>query len=360
MTWQDELRKIPAPEPSQDLLERILASRAAGRRVVLRVPARSVGSRRTVRYTAAAAILAGVAWLGWTVLTTRPGVESELPPVWAIGGMPFIPSTAFGQERVPPTRSPRYPLIAQIQPTRVRAGRWTYEGTTTADGVFTTSQGPPRTIVIAAGNFEGLPIWVASGSPDASGSPEMLDTVLVDRVTLRPLRYVRPMRHARLVQHFSHDSIDELLYVEPSPKARERTLRGAALLPDVGVGPMLVSWSPHSLELLVQALPLNRDWRGSVYSANWVTMATRFPTFTALDLRVTGSERVTVPAGTFDCWRLEAREGDDKAMLWVSRDHGWLVMRRHTSSDGSGKWRTEWVNETRLVAVDTLPTPPAP
>src|SRR2546428_9075434 len=232
MTWKDELRNIPAPGPPKDLLERILARRAAGVRVVLPVPTRSVASTRTARVAATAAMIAGVAWLGWQVVTTHSGVESELPPVWVIGGMPFIPSTAFGQERFPPTRSPRYPLIAQIQPTRVRAGRWTYEGSTTGDGVFTTSQGPPRTIVIAAGNFEGQPIWVASSSP------EMLDTVLVARVTLRPLRYVRPMRHARLVQHFSHDSIDELLYVEPSPKARERTLRGAALMPDVGVGPM--------------------------------------------------------------------------------------------------------------------------
>ncbi len=271
MTWKGDLRRIPAPEPSKDLLERILASRAAGVRVVLPAPTRSLASTRAVRFAATAAILAGVAWLGWQVVTTRSGVESELPPVWVIGGVPFIPSAAFGQERFPPAMSPRYPLIAQIQPTRVRAGRWTYEGSTTGDGVFTTSQGPPRTIVIAAGNSEGQPIWVASSSPG------MLDTVLVDRVTLRPLRYVRPMRHARLVQHFSHDSIDELLYIEPSPKARERTLRGAAVLPDHGVGPMLVSWSPHSLEVLVQALPLNRDWRGSVYSANWVTSPRGFP-----------------------------------------------------------------------------------
>ena len=354
MNWEDELRKLSAPEPPDKLLPRILASRAAGVRVVLPVAARNVGSRRALRYAAIAAILAGVAWLGWDVLTARPGVESELPPVWMIGGMPFSPSTAFGQDRIPPTRSPRYPLIARIQPTRVRAGRWTYEGSTIGDGVFTTSHGQPRTIVIAAGDFEGKPVWVASSSM------EMLDTVLVDRATLRPLRNVRPMRHARLVQQFSHDSIDELLYLGPPPKERERTLRGAAVLPDLGLGPMLVSWSPHSLEMLVQALPLTRGWRGSVYSANWVTMATRFPTFTALDLRVTGTERVTVPSGTFDYWRLEEREGDDKSVLWVSKDQGWLVMTRHTSSDGSRKWRTEWISETRLVAVDTLPTPPTP
>ncbi len=354
MTWKDELRKIPAPEPSQHLLERILASRAAGVRVVLPAAARGVASSRAVRYAAAAAILAGVAWLGWQVVTTRSGVESDLPPVWVIGGMPFIPSTAFGQERFLPTRSPRYPLIAQMQPSRVRAGRWAYEGSSVVDRVFTTSQGPPRTIVIAAGNFKGQPVWVVSSST------KMLDTVLVDRATLRPLRYVSPMRRSRLVQQYSRDSVDELLYLGPPPKERERTLRGAAVLPDHGVGPMLVSWSPHSLEVLVQALPLNRAWRGSVYSANWVTMGTRLPTFTALDLRVTGTERVTVPAGTFECWRLEEREGDDKSVLWVSKDQGWLVMTRHTFSDGSGKWRTEWMSETRLVAVDTLPTPPAP
>jgi hypothetical protein len=188
----------------------------------------------------------------------------------------------------------------------------------------------------------------------------MLDTVLVDQSTLRPLRYERHMRRADLVQQYSRDSIAETLYLAPPPKERERTLRGATVTPDSGIGPMLVSWSPHSLDVLVQALPLSRAWRGSVYSANWVTMATRFPMFTALDLRVTGSEHITVPAGTFDCWRVEVREGDDKSMLWVSKDRGWLVMKRRTSSDGSGKWRTEWLHETRLVAFDTLTTPPAP
>src|SRR5712691_9416548 len=128
MTWKDELRNIPAPDPPKDLLECILASRAAGVRVVLPVPTRSVASTRTARVAATAAMLAGVAWLGWQLVTTHSGVESELPPVWVIGGVPFIPSTAFGQERVRPAMLPRYPLLAQIQPTRVRAGRWTYKG----------------------------------------------------------------------------------------------------------------------------------------------------------------------------------------------------------------------------------------
>ena len=60
MNWKDELRRISAPEPSKDLLERILASRAAGVRVVLPMATRRVASSRIVRFAATAAILAGV------------------------------------------------------------------------------------------------------------------------------------------------------------------------------------------------------------------------------------------------------------------------------------------------------------
>src|SRR2546421_2830856 len=353
MTWKDDLRMLPAPEPPEGLLSRILASRAAGGRGGLPVNA-SASARRILRYTAAAAAIVGVWWVGAKALESRAERRGRIPPSWVVGGAPLVPAPAFGQERAQPIRSPRYPLIAQIRPRRVHAGSWTYEGRTIADGVFTTSHGTPRTIIIAAGRFEGRRTWVVTSSTTFT------DTVLVNPATLRPLRYTRPMRHTQLVQQYSRDSVAEVLHLAPPPKERERTLRGTALLPDSGLGPMLVSWSPYSLEVLAQALPLDGAWRGSVYSANWVTATPTIPAFTTLDLRVTGTERVTVPAGTFDCWRLEVREGEDKSVLWVSQDNGWLVMRRHTSSDGSGKWRTEWLNETQLVAADTLPTPPAP
>jgi hypothetical protein len=210
-----------------------------------------------------------------------------------------------------------------------------------------------RAIAISTGTYEGQRVWVVTGGLPSS------DTVLVDPATLRPLRYVRPMLHSRLVQQYTHDSVAELLHVA-RPKERERMLRGELSLPDSGVGPLLVSWSPHSLEVLVQALPLTRAWRGGVYTVGWISLADRVPAFASLDLRAIGEERVTVPAGTFDCWRLEVREGDVRSLLWVSRDQGWMVMRQHTSRDGTGKWRTEWLHETRLVAVDTTPTPPAP
>jgi hypothetical protein len=354
MTWSDELlRKLPAPEPPGELLTRILASRAKGVRVTLPVPRPVTASRRVLRFAALAAAVAGVSWLGWKTLVPSASVESDLPPAWVIGGTPFLPSPAFGQERTPRTWSPRYPLIRHIQAARLGAGRWTYESRTIADGVFTTSQGRSRTLVITRGRSDGQAVWVVSSSL------MMEDTVLVDPSTLRPRRYVRPMVHARIVQQFSPDSLAEALFLA-RPREPERTVQATAALPNQGAGPMLVSWSAHSLEVLVQVLPLSRSWRGSVYTVNWLAMRPHLPAFSPLDIRVTGAERITVPAGTFDCWRLEVMEGNDRSVLWVSKDHGWLVLKRHTSVDDPGKWQTEWLNETQLVAMDTVSTAPPP
>jgi hypothetical protein len=56
-------------------------------------------------------------------------------------------------------------------------------------------------------------------------------------------------------------------------------------------------------------------------------------------LRLLGEDRVTVPAGTFDCWRLSVRFGstEDRVRitrsqtLWVRRSDGLLVRSRDTT-----------------------------
>lgn len=55
-----------------------------------------------------------------------------------------------------------------------------------------------------------------------------------------------------------------------------------------------------------------------------------------LDLRVVGRDRVTVPAGTFDCWRLEIEIhlwGTERGRIWVSRDKGWVIKKQFRGSD---------------------------
>ncbi|HET9839009.1 MAG TPA: hypothetical protein VFR84_12295 [Candidatus Angelobacter sp.] len=55
-----------------------------------------------------------------------------------------------------------------------------------------------------------------------------------------------------------------------------------------------------------------------------------------LNLRVVGAERVTVPAGTFDSWRVEltSPDGSSKESLWISKDS-----RTPVKSYAVQKWR---------------------
>ncbi len=349
MTWKDELHRIPAPEPSKDLLERILASRAAGVRVVL--PGGSPLARfRSVRFAAAIAALGAVGW--FTFLTLVGGTEGAAGPNWLLEGTPFGPGAALGQERVVRDLHPRYPLVTALESNRVRPGRWTYERVWITDGVFTSPQGS-RTITVAAGRYDARPVWLVTESRRIKGMGSGSgDTVFVDQGSLRPLGRMLSTRYAFLIQRFAGDSLAETLHV--GPPHGDRNFQGGAALPGIRGSPFLISWSPYSLEPLIQALPLTREWRASVYSVNWLSMAERFPAFTPLDLRVSGTERISVPAGVFDCWTLEVREGRDKFLVWVSRNERWVVMKRQEWSGDSGEWRTD----ERLASVDT--TPPTP
>ena len=59
--------------------------------------------------------------------------------------------------------------------------------------------------------------------------------------------------------------------------------------------------------------------------------------------------RIDVPAGRYDCWKLQLHDGQEGALtLWATKDRGWLVKTEQRGLD----WRTESV----LVSA----TPPAP
>jgi hypothetical protein len=81
--------------------------------------------------------------------------------------------------------------------------------------------------------------------------------------------------------------------------------------------------------LTIPSLPLTSEWHGvleiaapfhphahAYFTKSWATMS----------LRVIGREKVTVPAGTFDCWKVSLGEPGLESFMWVSTiDH--LVVR---------------------------------
>jgi len=62
-----------------------------------------------------------------------------------------------------------------------------------------------------------------------------------------------------------------------------------------------------------------------------------------MELKVTGSESITVPAGTFDTFKVEltsADGGSDKATLWFAKDSRKLVKMSTVLSEMGGATMT--------------------
>jgi hypothetical protein len=102
------------------------------------------------------------------------------------------------------------------------------------------------------------------------------------------------------------------------------------------------------LKPLLQALPLDDGWRGSVYLRAFHGPFQPLP----LDLRVKKRERCSVPAGTFECWKVElALPANPRPLrVWIRRGEQ-VVVRIEQQWEGGGL-------EQVLIAAE--PTPPAP
>jgi len=338
------LREWPAPEAASELRERILMSRAGGRRVDL--PVDRTAPWRLRLLIAAAAVVAIVA-IADRVQQGRDGPQEGGQGLYShlFGGGPWSPSVGAAQEASKVPTLPRYPLIVDFDPSGVVGGTWTYETWTTTDDIITGKTGS-ITMSASAVLLEGTTAWLVTTARGANVG----DSLFVSRETLRPLRHTinGPKSRFHVVQRYSADSVHETIdWMGPN----ERHLRSAARLPGIREAPLLTY---IDLNLLAQALPLDRDWSGSVYVVGLISLGTRF---FPIDVRVIGRDRVAVPAGTFDCWKVAVIERhanlEFRTLLWVNRDRHFIVK----TEDKGGDFVTRSLLATYAM---TPPTPPAP
>jgi len=342
------LRQSGAPEPPPGLLQRILDSRAAGVRVPLPRLDRDY-TRWLVGALAAAAALA-------LIINTRgrewspTSAETDYGDIAA--ALSFFPRAAMAQQAGPP-RTPRYDLVHHLDGSRAHAGTWTYDICTTTDDVLTKC-GTRLTRAVREAQRAQQPAWVMiqrvayvrgwSSTNDTIYVPP--DTTYFARQTLRPLSWSLTGDRIHVVRQFTPDSVHEAVDVTgPHP----RSWHSSAKLPGAADDPLVLRWARFDVALLLQALPLDRGWQGSVYSVGLIGRVPGASPFAPLDFRVVGSERINVPAGRFDCWKVEVQIGDETVMtLWASKDRGWLIK----TKQGAPDWRTE----STLISA----TPPAP
>ena len=341
---RDQLRALPVPEPSDELLARIEASRTAGARVILPGNIQPSHAKRRPYVAAAAIVLLAAGGLLFSTIRDRGGSESQYSST-GLGGMPFFPSDAFAQEPGGRLYRTKY-RPAALELGRFGPGQWVYRTRVIIDG-YATDSVEADTLTITPGEYRGRAVWQIANRWGWKYFAAR-DTLLVDRQDLRPVRRAHPA---------------------PRVQRPGTTPPGIDFPSDTGLGPLMVARVPSTypgtplsgqvypaLGLLnfvyakpvLLMLPLESDWRGSLY-LNFGWGKHQFGAI-PLDVRVVGRETIHVPAGTFDCWRVELSVPSSriKTTIWLSRDRHWLVQLREPMHDGA--------QEQVLVTA----TPPAP
>lgn len=336
-----ELLALPVPEPSADLLQRILDSRRAGVRLIL--PDMGDDARRDRRLMALAVAIAAVLLL--LVLPTRLRRE----PVASSG---FLTGVAFAQEA---TRAPT--PVPALPPVRVTRANAIHPMTVALERHVRDSSGVMRTshatIDVTASVLDGIAAWrlvlVDDETSDGRATVKA-ETLYVARADLRPLQrsvHVSPYRRfgrINIGQRFiaGGDSVAGQMTTDaPSSGAGGgRGGRGgrpiAQRLPPE-FGPYITdALSP----LFLMSTTLSRDWSAGASLLGWAVVPN--DVFLPLELRVMGEERVQVPAGSFDCWRVEITVSGRKILYWARKSDG-LGVRVYNASDVSTRGTREIV-----------------
>ncbi|PYO43902.1 MAG: hypothetical protein DMD29_01400 [Gemmatimonadetes bacterium] len=322
-TMRDRLRGLRVPEPSEELFARIEASRAEGRRVILPgAEPQSPPNRRALTLVGAGLAAAAAVVLLWP----RSGTDGQ-PMFELFDGTPLMPAILQAQQISDTAARARFPLLGAVDGSRVRIGGWTYAGRMITDGIDTSAQGV-RMFSVVRGERNGHEVWIVTTSTTGRYTRgAMGDSLFLEQGSLRLTRRVMYYTggHARARDY--PDSLQQPL-----------SWRQA----DVG-------WHGTLHKLLFQLTPLSRSWHGSAYVALPVDRD-RWRIF-PLDQQVVGEERVRVPAGTFDCWKVDTKLRRTEATLWIAKSGQWVVkLAQHMGSDA--------VWEQVLTAYTV--TPPAP
>jgi hypothetical protein len=308
-----ELQSIPTPEPSPELLDRIIASRAAGARVILpEVPAES--RRVFATYASVAAVIAAA------VVVVVYGVStSRSEDVVSVSGL--FGREAYAQPVVNADR-PALPFAvfapgSAIRPMKLEFRRRVH------DSVKQLTTETTDTLTVTASNIEGTAAWKLATLTHIIGTQQPsveAETVYVARTNLKLLRrsvHVSPysrFERINIQQSFRGDSVTGRMNTDgPSIGAGRAIAR--RLRPEFG--PYI---SDAMAPLALMGTPLSATWKRSASLIGWAVIPKDI--FYPIELRVDGADRVTVPAGTFDCWRISIRLPDKQITYWARKSDG--------------------------------------
>lgn len=337
---ENAIAAFEPPALSRDTFARVVARRARGERIALPT-SDSSPSRWAERSLWLAATLIGVAAAALFALFTHGqrhvARETAAPEAMALSPVDATCATYVAQD----SSVLRHLMVSafgvaaacgaeleaatpmSVNPAQIVPGKYTYGGRTVTDGLH-TSEFKPTTIAITRTTWQGIPALVAVREGPLI-TRVSVDTLTVSATDLTPLHWASwyPTQHpvGSLHADFRADSVTIVL------KGRVDTSGTFAYTQTSGRLPQ--EWAHY---LTVPSLPLSLGWHGvleiaapfhphthAYFTKGWATMS----------LRVIGRERVTVPAGTFDCWKVSLGQPGFESNMWVSTANH-LVVRSQT------------------------------
>jgi hypothetical protein len=316
-------KKLDVPKAPAGVLDCVVAERARGDRMILPVsetprPAFHVNAW----ISAAAVVLLGVG--AAAVFHNRSAA-----PV-TFGTTIFFPAVASASEldktvgRAPP---------ASFDGSRLAPINLTFERIWKSKSGVTTRTGQ-GTVRLEQGWLRGVEVlrlermWKGSVNSDGTGQVQMeAETVMVARRDLRLIKravHVTPYgRYDRIniFQQFVSDRVDGRMTTEGGDSR--------------GVGRPIVARLPEDMRpfiseafapILLKAVSLDSGWAGSLSLVGWAVVPR--DVFYPVELKVIGSERLALPSGTFDCWKMTLRVTNKNYSYWVRKSDGVGVLSR--------------------------------
>lgn len=229
----------------------------------------------------------------------------------------MLASGAFAQtSSAPPATAARTDTVIvhrlPIDTSKVQPGRSAYRLTITRDTTV-VSLGDQQ-FSISTLDYAGTPALVFARAGQ-QGVTATIDSLIVRRADLRPLHWIASLGVARVAAEFTPDTIFGAM---TSPLGKQ-----TIVLPNRA--DLLVN--TMSVDAVLAALPLAAAWRDS---ATMLVVDAGGTALTPATLAVEGEERITVPAGEFDCWIVGVETERASARFWVTKQ-GQIVARSEQS-----------------------------
>jgi len=345
-----EVRRLPMHTPSSSTLDRILASRQAGRRFILPLDDAPRNEshllRLTLRIAAVILVMASVAL--FVRLPSRPSGTSDdadvssMTSLFVFGGVasayaqtaraiPAVVSSLPGRTLAPMALSFRREWI---NPARMSERR--------TEGYATLSVLPRRlgadSVWLINNSWTGL-----KGTPEVDNARTVSESLYVSRGSLRPIArkvHVTPYRRfpgINISQRFDGDSVLGEMSLKDMATRRPIAADVASfrngLVPSEVLGPVLL-----------MGVALNPTWHATLGLLGWSVVPT--DVIHPFAMRVVGSERITVPAGTFDCWKLAVTYTGHTRFVWIRKSDHIGVLSRDETPGSAGSREVVLVAET--------------